>query len=145
VDISGVPVDPNSDRYIKSIGVDVGLHPDFGTVYQGNPSGIPYVVVPGSQPRLPVVFEYPDESDQTFYPIPPDPPIEGGPDSRGDRHVLIVDRDHWKLYELFNVHKKGDTWTAGSGAVFDLNSNELRPPTWTSADAAGLPVLPGLV
>jgi hypothetical protein len=141
-DISGEPVDPNSDRLIASIGLDKPLHPDFGT----NPaSGIPYVIVPGTQSRVPVRFRYADESDPGPYPIPPDAPIEGGPRSRGDRHVLVIDRDNWKLYELFASVPGGRGWQAGSGAVFDLNSNRLRPAGWTSTDAAGLPVFPGLV
>jgi hypothetical protein len=144
-DISHVPVDPNSDTYIASMGADAELHPDFGTEYEGAPWGIPYIVVPGSQPRLPVTFEYADESDQCFYPIPPDVPIEGGPESMGDRHVVILDRDNWKLYEMFGARKENDHWLAGSGAGFDLNSNALRPAGWTSADAAGLPIFPGLV
>lgn len=144
-DISGLSVDPHSEALIRSIGVDKGLHPDFGTTYQGRPSGIPYVVVPGSQPRVPVRFEYAGESDPGPYPIPDDAPIEGGADAQGDRHVLVVDRDRWKLYELFDAHKEARGWRAGSGAVFDLNSNDLRPPGWTSADAAGLPIFPGLV
>ncbi len=145
VDVSGMPVDPNSDRLIASIGPDKPLHPDFGTVYQGAPSGIPYVVVPGSQPRTIVRFEYPDESDDGYYPIPADAPIEGGSNSDGDRHVLVIDRDNWKLYELFAARKDGPGWKAGSGAIFDLNSNALRAAGWTSADAAGLPIFPGLV
>ena len=144
-DISGLPVDPSSEALIRGIGAATGLHPDFGTVYQGRPNGIPYVVVPGTQRRVPVRFEYADESDPGPYPIPDDAPVEGGPDGRGDRHVLVVDRDSWKLYELFDAHKEARGWRAGSGAVFDLNSNALRPAGWTSADAAGLPVLPGLV
>jgi hypothetical protein len=145
LDISHVPVDPNSDTYIASIGAYANLHPDFGTVYQGAPLGIPYVVVPGDQPRVPVTFEYADESDHCLYPIPEDPPIEGGADSDGDRHVLIIDRDNWKLYELFAARREDDHWLAGAGAVFDLKSNDLRPAGWTSADAAGLPIFPGLV
>lgn len=145
-DISRLPADPNSDALIRSIGLDKPLHPDFGTVYDGVPIGIPYVIVPSTQPRVPVRFEYADESDPGPYPIPPDVPIEGGPDSRGDRHVLVIDRDQWKLYELFAAYPQPDgSWRAGSGAVFDLNSNALRPAGWTSADAAGLPVFPGLV
>jgi len=143
--IDHVPVDPNSDRYIASIGATTRFHPDFGTVWNGAPSGIPYVVVPGGQPRVPVVFEYADESDHELYPIPSDAPIEGGPNGKGDRHILIIDRDHWKLYELFSARREGDIWHAGSGAIFDLNSNPLRPAGWTSADAAGLPIFPGLV
>jgi hypothetical protein len=120
------------------------LHPDFGTVYNGAPSGIPYVVVAGTQPKVPIRFEYPGESDPGPYPVPPDAPIEGGPQSKGDRHVLVVDRDNGKLYELFSSYPEGGGWRAGSGAIFDLNSNRMRPAGWTSADAAGLPILPGL-
>ncbi|MDH7569211.1 MAG: hypothetical protein QHJ73_06460 [Armatimonadota bacterium] len=144
-DISKEPVDPNSARYIASIGTDAPLHPDFGTVWNGAPNGIPYVVVPGDQKRVPVRFQYAAESDPGPYPIPPDAPIEGGPNGTGDRHILVIDRDHWKLYELFHAFPEGEGWRAGSGAIFDLNSNALRPPGWTSADAAGLPIFPGLV
>jgi hypothetical protein len=146
-DVSRDPVDPNSDAIVASIGLDKRLHPDFGTVWQGAPSGIPYVVVDSRQPRVPVRFEYADESDPGPYPIPPDAPIEGGPSAKGDRHVLVIERDSWKLYETFSSYPQdgGKTWKAGSGAVFDLNSNKLRPAGWTSADAAGLPVFPGLV
>jgi hypothetical protein len=144
-DVSGAPVDPNSDRLIASIGRDKPLHPDFGTVWEGAPNGIPYVVVRGSQPRVPVTFEYADESDRGPYPIPPHAPIEGGPRAKGDRHILVVDRDNWKLYELFSAYPQGAGWRAGSGAIFDLKSNKLRPAGWTSADAAGLPIFPGLV
>ncbi|MBX6313643.1 MAG: hypothetical protein IRY99_12105 [Isosphaeraceae bacterium] len=139
-EISRMPVDPQSDTLIASIGLDEHLHPDFGTQW-----GIPYVVVPGTQPKVPVRFEYADESDPGPYPIPPDAPIEGGPDADGDRHVLVIDRDHWKLYELFGARPEGRGWHAASGAIFDLNSNKLRPAGWTSADAAGLPIFPGLV
>ena len=139
-------VDPNSDAIIAAIGATKRLHPDFGANWNGGPFGIPYVVVSANQPRVNVSFEYADESDTGPYPIPPNPPIEGGPASTGDRHILIVDRDNWMLYELFAAYPNGDgTWRAGSGAIFDLNSNELRPHRWTSADAAGLPILPGLV
>lgn len=146
-DVSRDPVDPNSDAIVASIGLDKRLHPDFGTVWQGAPSGIPYVVVDSRQPRVPVRFEYADESDPGPYPIPPDAPIEGGPNAKGDRHVLVIERDTWKLYETFSSYPQdgGKTWKAGSGAVFDLNSNKLRPAGWTSADAAGLPIFPGLV
>ena len=141
-DISADPADPNSEKLVASIGADAPLHPDWGTKY-----GIPYVVAPGSQPRVPVTFQYADESDAGPYPVPPDAPIEGGPDAKGDRHVLIIDRDNWVLYELFAAYPEdgGKRWRAGSGAIFDLSSNQLRPWGWTSSDAAGLPVLPGLV
>jgi hypothetical protein len=143
--IAREPVDPDSHALIASIGLDKGLHPDFGTVYQGAPNGIPYVVVPGAQTKVPVRFEYADESDPGPYPIPPDAPIEGGPNAEGDRHILVIDRDHGMLYELFAARREGRGWRAGSGATFDLSSNALRPEGWTSADAAGLPVFPGLV
>ncbi len=144
-DISRDPIDPNSDALIASIGLNKGLHADFGTVWDGAPNGIPYIVVSGNQPKVPVRFEYTDESDPGPYPIPPNAPIEGGGNKDGDRHILILDRDNWKLYELFSVYKEGNGWKAGSGAIFDLKSNALRPAGWTSADAAGLPILPGLV
>jgi|SRR5579859_5440948 len=146
-DISASPIDPNSAALIASIGLDRGLHPDFGTVYDGVPNGIPYTVVDGSQPKVPVSFEYADESDVGPYPLPPDVPIEGGVSSTGDRHVLVVDRDAGLLYELYAAYpdSSGVSWRAGSGAIFDLSSNDLRPAGWTSADAAGLPILPGLV
>jgi hypothetical protein len=139
------PVDPNSDTLIASIGRDRGLHPDFGASYNGGPFGIPYVVVPGTTPKVPVTFEYADESDPGPYPVPPDAPIEGGPQSKGDRHILVIDRDNWMLYELFSAYPQGNGYKAGSGAVFDLKSNRERPAGWTSADAAGLPIFPGLV
>ena len=142
--VDGEPVDPDSDAIIASIGLDTPLHADFGADWNGGPFGIPYVVVGGDQPRVPVRFEYADESDPGPYPIPPDAPIEGGAASDGDRHVLVVDRDARRLYELFAAYPDGDGWRAGSGAIFDLTSNALRPAGWTSADAAGLPILPGL-
>ena len=145
--IDHLPVDARSADYIATIGTDVGLHPDFGSgTWEGGPIGIPFTVVAGTQVLVPVSFEYTDESDRGPYPIPPDAPVEGGPGSTGDRHVLIVDRDRCKLYELYAAYRQPDgSWRAGSGAVFDLPSNALRPATWTSADAAGLPILPGLV
>jgi hypothetical protein len=147
-EISNSPLDPNSANLIKSIGADDRLHPDFGTVWNGAPNGIPYIIVAGTQPLASVSFRsYGGESDPGPYPVPRDAPIEGGPNGTGDRHVLVIDRDHWKLYELFSAFpvKGGASWIAGSGAIFDLNSNTLRPEGWTSADAAGLPIFPGLV
>jgi hypothetical protein len=147
-DVSGDPVDPSSATLIAACGsAATGLHPDFGTVWDGAPNGIPYIVVAGGQGRVPVTFDYSDESDPGPYPVPSAAPIEGGPGGDGDRHVLVIDRDNWKLYELFDAHpvNGGSSWTAGSGAVFDLSSNTLRPAGWTSADAAGLPIFPGLV
>lgn len=141
-DISKAPLDPNSDKLIASIGKDKPLHPDFGTK---GPFG--YVVVPGNQPRVKLQIEYPQESDPGPYPIPDDAPIEGGKDAPGDRHVLVLDRDNFVLYELFSSFPLGplNGWKCSSAAVFDLKSNKLRPAGWTSADAAGLPVFPGLV
>jgi hypothetical protein len=124
------------------------LHPDFGTTWAGTPNGIPYIVVSGAQQRVPITFTaYGGESDPGPYPVPPSAPIEGGPSSTGDRHVIVIDRDNWKLYELFSAYPVdgGASWRAASGAVFDLNSNAVRPAGWTSADAAGLPIFPGLV
>ncbi|MCB0353361.1 MAG: hypothetical protein KDD64_07555 [Bdellovibrionales bacterium] len=144
-DISAMPVDLNSDELISSIGRNTGLHPDFGTFWQGAPNGIPYVAVRGDQKKSTVDFYYQDESDAGPYPIPNNAPIEGGENGTGDRHILILDSDNWTLYELYDARKSAGRWTAGSGAIFDLNSNELRPEGWTSADAAGLPILPGLV
>jgi hypothetical protein len=143
--VAGAPVDPASATLIASIGADTALHPDFGANWDGGPFGIPYVVVPGTQPKVKVTFDYADESDPGPYPIPPSAPIEGGSAGTGDRHVLVIDRDRWKLYELFDAHKAGTGWHAGSGAVFDLTTDADRPAGWTSADAAGLPIFPGLV
>ena len=147
-DISTSPVDPNSDNIIAGIGANTNLHPDFGTVWNGAPNGIPYVIVPGNQALVPTIFDwYDDESDPGPYPVPANAPIEGGPSSTGDRHVLVIDRDNWKLYEMGNAFpvNNGASWKASGGAKFDLNSNALRPAGWTSADAAGLPIFPGLV
>jgi hypothetical protein len=147
-DISDLPVHPDSDAWIRSIGLDRGLHPDFGTVWNGEPNGIPYVVVPPDQPKLRVKFQYDEESDVGPYPIPPNPPIEGGPRAphSSDRHIIMIDAQNRRLYELFNaIPDPVHGWRAGSGAIFDLSSNALRPDGWTSADAAGLPVFPGLV
>ena len=145
--VDTLPVDPRSADYVATIGADVGLHPDFGSgSWDGGPIGIPFVVVPGAQPLVPVAFDYADESDPGPYPIPPDPPVEGGPESDGDRHVLVLDRERCRLFETWATYPTGDgSWRAGSGAVYELRSNALRPAGWTSADAAGLPILPGLV
>jgi hypothetical protein len=142
-----LPLDANSDTYVATIGADAYAHADFGSgLWEGGPIGIPYVDVPGSQPAVPITFDYDDESDPGPYPIPPDAPIEGGPASDGDRHVLVLERDTCILYEVYYAWPQADgSWQAGSGAVFDLNSNALRPAGWTSADAAGLPILAGLV
>lgn len=140
------PIDPDSAKLIASIGEAKPLHPDFGAAWNGGPFGIPYVLVSSKQPRVAVRFtDYPDESDPGPYPIPPDAPIEGGAASDGDRHVLVLDRDAWKLYELWHGAPDGKGWKAANGAVFDLASGKPRPLGWTSADAAGLPIFPGLV
>ena len=147
-DVSALAVHPNSDAFINSIGRDDTIHPDFGTEYDGAPIGIPFVVVPDSQALVPIEFvAYGDESDPGPYPIPPDAPIEGGAGSDGDRHVLALNGDTCVLYELYRGFPidGGDRWEADSGAVWDLNINDTHPATWTSADAAGLPVFPGLV
>ncbi len=147
-DVSGLPVHPQSATWISSIGATAGLKADFGAgMWNGGPIGIPYTTVPGTQARVPVSFGYDDESDPGPYPIPPNAPIEGGSSSTGDRHVLVVDRDACRLWELYSAYPQngGASWTAGSGATWDLNSNAMRPLGWTSGDAAGLPILPGLV
>jgi hypothetical protein len=145
-DVSKDEVDPLSEAIIASIGPEKPLHEDFGIVWKGFPGGIPYYVVGGDQPKVPVSFQYADESDPGPYPIPPDAWIEGGPHSDGDRHVLVLDKDNWKLYEIFRAFplEGGKAWQAGSGAIFDLKNPKPRPAGWTSADAAGLPILPGL-
>jgi hypothetical protein len=141
-DISHAPVDPNSARYIASIGATIDLHPDFGS----NPSyGIPYTVVGAHQPRVPIHFTaYGDQSDPGPYPVPPGAPVEGA-GAAGDRHVLVVQNGRCRLFELYDAQRSGAGWDAGSGAVFNLRSNALRPAGWTSADAAGLPIFPLLV
>ena len=145
--VDRLPPAANSDTLVGAIGLDAHSHADFGSgTYDGGPIGIPYTVVRRNQRKVPVTFEYADESDRGRYPIPASAPIEGGSQADGDRHVLVVDRDRCKLYELYDARPRdgGARWTAGSGAIFDLRSNRLRPAGWTSADAAGLPILPGL-
>jgi hypothetical protein len=139
-DISKEQTDPNSDNLIASIGNEIHLHPDFGTVWENAPIGIPFNLG-ATQPLLPVTFQYHTESDPGPYPIPPTVLIESG----SDRHILIIDTTRRILYELFNAVHTSNGWKAGSGAIFDLTSNDLRPDYWTSADAAGLPIFPGLV
>jgi hypothetical protein len=145
--IDRLPLDANSAQYVVTIGADKPLVPDFGSgLFQGGPIGIPFIVV-SNQPFVPIVFtDYGDESDPGPYPVPAQAPIEGGPQSRGDRHVLTLDRDNCILYELYNAFPQPDgSWNASSGAIFALTSNALRPAGWTSADAAGFPIVPGLV
>jgi hypothetical protein len=136
--VDALPVDSRSNAYLSHIPAGGGVHPDFGS-YQGY--GIPINVVAGAQKRKRVRFDYAGQSDHVGYPIPKQPKIERG----SDRHMLIVDRGHCRLYELFAARKTAGGWRAGSGATWDLRSNHLRPAGWTSADAAGLPILPGLV
>ncbi len=145
--VNTLPVAADSATIIAAIG-DSGVHADFGSgLWDGSRIGIPYVVVHGkTTPKSRVTFDYADESDKGPYPIPASVPIEGAPGNleSGDRHALIVDRDSCKVYELYALHRDGSRWAAGSGAIWNLRSNALRPATWTSADAAGLPILPGL-
>ena len=145
--VDRLPVLSNSDAIIESIGRDRTLHPDFGSgTFEGAPIGIPFTTVSKSQRKVPVSFEFADESDRGPYPIPRNAPVEGGRSSDGDRHVIVIDRDRCRLYETYASYPVagGARWRAGSGAIWSLRSNRLRPATWTSADAAGLPILPGL-
>jgi hypothetical protein len=151
-DVSALPVHSMSATWVASIGTSAPLHPDFGAgPYRGGTIGIPYVVAGATQPLVPISFTYADESDPGPYPIPPFVPVEGGgtrpSKGKGDAHVLVVQEGTCRLYEVFAARskKRGASWTSGSGAIFDLGSHALRPETWTSADAAGLPILPGLV
>ena len=145
-DISSAPVDPNSAALIAFIGAGIGLHPDFGSgEYAGSIIGIPYEVVDATQGPVTINFtEYGDESDPGPMPIPLNAPIEGDPNPSGDQHVLVLDNSNCWLYELYNASPSGSAWNAGSAAVWDLTADEQRPYTWTSADAAGLPIFPGL-
>ena len=136
--VDRLPVAHNSAAMIKAFGLGTGMHPDFGS-YAGY--GIPINVVAGTQPRQRVRFTYAAESNKGPYPIPDEPKIEAG----SDHHMLIVDRDHCTLFELYNARLGVGGWNAGSGATWNMSSNTLRPNGWTSADAAGLPILPGLV
>jgi hypothetical protein len=143
--VDRLPVHPRSDAIVRSIGMSSTMHADFGSgLWEGGPIGIPFTTVGRGAPRVPVRFEYAAESDRVRYPIPRNVPIEGGRGADGDRHVIVVDRVRCRLYELFAAYPGEDRWSAGSGAVWDLRSNRLRPRGWTSADAAGLPILPGL-
>lgn len=147
-DISDLPVHRMSSTWLRAIGNSDHLHPDFGTVWRGSPIGIPFVVVDSDQPKVSVNFEYDDESDPGPYPIPKGVPIEGGPDApyESDRHIIMIDPKKKLLYEIFQaIPDPVFGWRAGSGAIFDLSSDKLRPDGWTSSDAAGLPVFPGLV
>jgi hypothetical protein len=143
--VDSLPVADNSAAMIKAIGLDSPVHADFGSgMWDGGPIGIPFDVVSSSTPTSRVRFGYADESDRVRYPIPRGVHIEGGPRSTGDRHALLVDKSTCRLYELYNLHHTSRGWTAGSGATWSLSSDKLRPAGWTSADAAGLPIFPGL-
>jgi len=143
--VDALPVAADSAQLVQSIGSTTGLHPDFGSgLWDGGPIGIPFDVVSKSTPRSRVRFGYADESDKGPYPIPRSVHIEGGAQSDGDRHALLVDRSACTLYELYDLRRSGSAWTAGSGAIFNLRTNAQRPAGWTSADAAGLPIFAGL-
>ena len=144
--VDTLPVHPKSAAYVNTIGATSTAHADFGGgLYAGAPIGIPFITVPGTQPKVGITFQYSGESDPGPYPIPANAPIEGGSGSTGDRHVLVIDQTNCILYEVFAAYPQPNgSWTAGSGAIFDLKANNLRPSTWTSADAAGLPIFPGL-
>jgi hypothetical protein len=142
--IDTLPVHSQSNAYVNFIGAGTGLHPDFGSgTWDGGPIGIPYNIVPSTQPNVPILFYYPDESDPSPYLVPPNPQIEYG----SDHHILIMQQGTCLLYEVYDASTSngGASWNAGSGAKWNLNSNALRPAGWTSADAAGLPMLPTLV
>ncbi len=144
--IDQLPVAANSATLVTTIGAAKGLHADFGSgLYQGSPMGIPFVTVSGTQVKYPVAFQYASESDPGPYAVPLNAPIEGGSASTGDRHAIAIDTDNCILYELYSAYPQAASWQAGSGAIFNLKSHALRPATWTSTDAAGLPVFPGLV
>jgi hypothetical protein len=143
--VDKLPVSADSARLISSIGLDASVHADFGSgKWDGGPIGIPFDVVSRKTHRSRVSFEYASESDRVRYPIPSHVHIEGGSHATGDRHAILVDKSVCRLYELYDLHHTSHGWTAGSGAVWSLRSNHLRPAGWTSADAAGLPIFPGL-
>jgi len=143
--VDTLPVLPGSAATVASIGATKTMHADFGSgLWNGGPIGIPVTVVGKAQPRSAVRFEYATESDRGPYPIPANVKIEGGVAADGDRHAILVDRDACQLYELYALRRTNARWTAGSGSIWNLRSNRLRPAGWTSADAAGLPILPGL-
>ncbi len=144
--VDSLPVNTSSRQWLANMGSDRTLHPDFGPSFgeQSVPYGIPITIV-DSVERVPVRFEYADESDRVRYPLNAQTLIEGGSDADGDRHAIVVDAESCTLFETWNTRLTASGWTAGSGAVWSLRSNTLRPKSWTSADAAGLPILPGLL
>jgi hypothetical protein len=144
--VDTLPVLSNSGSMVSTIGPNTGLHPDFGAgVSDGGPIGIPFITVPGTQTKFPATFTFDDESDPGPYAIPLNVPIEGGADSDGDRHAIAVEVGHCVLYEMYRAFPQASSWVADAGAIFNLQSNALRPSGWTSGDAAGLPIMPGLV
>jgi hypothetical protein len=145
--VDNLPVYSRSQEYVNFIGTTGTMHADFGSgLWQGQPMGIPYNTVPGTQTKVNVTFQWPDECDPSPYPIPSTALVEGGNSSTGDRHVLVIDVDNWILYETGNAYLQANgSWKVGAGAVFDLSSNSLRTNGWTSADGAGLPIFPGLI
>ena len=146
-DVSKLPVHKRSKQWLGHMSKKAKLHPDFGPSYgeQPVPYGIPITVVAGTHPKVTVTFQYASESDQVPYPLGDDTMVEGGQYTSGDRHTVVIDSSTCRLYETWATRRSGATWSAGSGAAWDLNSNNLRTRTWTSADAAGLPILPGLL
>jgi hypothetical protein len=145
--VKRLPVDKHNSAWMRSIGRGDDLHPDFGPSYgaQPVPYGIPITYVGASHPKVRVHFRYASESDHVRYPLGHDTKIEGGRHADGDRHAIVVDKSTCRLYETWLTRQKNGRWTAGSGATWSLTSNRMRPRTWTSADAAGLPILPGLL
>ena len=144
--VDQLPVAASSSTYVTTIGPTLPVHADFGSgTWNGGPIGIPFVTVPGTQTKYPVSFTYADESEPGPYAIPLNAPIEGGSQSTGDRHAIAIDTDNCILYELYAAYPQASSWSAGSGAIFNLASNTLRPAGWTSTDAAGLPIFPGLL
>ncbi len=145
-DISNLSVHRLSSMWLEKMSTSRKLHPDFGPSYGDGPDyGIPITVVPASHPKVSVAFDYASESDRIGYPFGTDTRVEGGRDSGGDMHAVVIEQTTCRLYETWNTTESGGRWSAGSGATWDLNSNNLRPDGWTSADAAGLPILPGLL
>lgn len=144
--IDQLPVSPNSSTYVNTIGATAGVHADFGSgSWDGELIGMPVTIVPGTQTKYPVSFTYASESDPGPYAVPLNAPVQGSPTSTGDRHVITIDVDNCILYELYAAYPQAASWQAGSGAIYNLSSNNLRVASWTSADAAGLPMFPGLV
>ncbi len=145
-DVSELPRHPRNRQWLARMSTGVELHPDFGPSYGAGPDyGLPVTVVGSGHRKVRVRFQYASESDRVRYPFGRDTLIEGGRNSPGDKHAIVVDQGSCRLYETWNTRVRGNRWRAGSGAVFDLDSNDLRPDGWTSADAAGLPILPGLL